>query len=555
MAPAGTQAFHGEHTAERITIRLLRTRQRFGLLPRILDAEEIAHDNLGDHHLVHVYKKEHKFDVLSLTTDRGSNIAKGAEDNNLFDWHPCVCHILNTAVKDGLEQDASIRQAVEAAKKLSNTIRNSPLAWDLFQKCQRTHIHGQRQEAGEVASDDSHSGTDTKCESELPEVGGERTGACSGTDDDGYLSDRDARPRKQRRILRMSGYNKTRWNSVYYLMKRVIVLEAPIRELTQMREYAACAISETDWVCLKNVVEALRPIKDVSERLEGDSYITISDVLFFLLKLLYDRLAMTPNDALDKPHKFALKWAFKRTMLSIIDNVNIFYTWGMAAFLDGRRSHLDFLRRVWSNRVDWPNVTDLYRNIGAFRNNLEDEVEKLLQHTLKPRSPVVDECEVVESDADAEEDEDNWLDAVSPRTTQRHRSCRRRARRGGVAEEVETALMEWKALSWTPATQEQKAWTAADWWRANGQAHPLMARLARKRLAAQVIARDWEAQYQQDSLPGSAGHSCPVSYVVYYMWTHALRCVLKVAGNSKYQRLPRIDVIPMCMCEGVVRCF
>ena len=200
-------------------------------------------------------------------------------------------------------------------------------------------------------------------------------------------------------------------------------------------------------------------------------------------------------------------------------------------------------------------MTDLYRNIGAFRNNLEDEVEKLLQHTLKPRSPVVDECEVVESNADAEEDEDNWLDAVSPRTTQRHRSCRRRARRGGVAKEVETAVMEWKALSWTPAMQEQKAWTAADWWRANGQAHPLMARLARKRLAAQVIARDWEAQYQQDSLPGSAGHSCPVSYVVYYMWTHALCCVLKVAGNSKYQRLPCIDVIPMCMCEGVVRCL
>ena len=539
MAPAGTQAFPGEHTAERITIRLLRTRQRFGLLPRILDAEEIAHDSLADHHLVDVYQREHKFDVLSLTTDRGSNIAKGAEDNNLFDWHPCVCHILNTAVKDGLEQDASIRQAVEAAKKLSNTIRNSPLAWELFQKCQRTHIRGQRQEAGEVASDDSHSGINTGYESELPEVGGVRMDASSGTDDDGYLSDRDARPRKQRRVLRMSGYNKTRWNSVYYLLKRVVLLEAPIRELTQMRDYAAYAISETDWVCLKHVLEALHPIKDVSERLEGDSYITISDVLYFLMKLLYDRLAMTPEDAVDKQHKFAFNRAFKRKLLSIIDEVNIFYTWGMAAFLDGRRSHLDFLKRVWSNRDEWPNVTGHYRNIGVFRHNLERECENLLQHTLKPRSPVVEECEVLESDADAEED--NWLDAVSPRPTQPHTSCRRRALRGGVAEEVERAVMEWKALSWTPATQEQRTWTAADWWRANGQAHPLVARLARKRLAAQVTARDWEAQYQRDSLPGSAGHSCPVSYVVYYMWTRALCCVLKVAGNSKYQRLHRFD--------------
>ena len=167
MTSAGTQSFPGEHTAQRITTMLLKTRQRFGLLPRIPEGDGCELDYVREHELIHHYGKEHKFDVLSLTTDRGSNIAKGAEDNNLFDWYPCICHILNTAVKDALEEDASIRSAVEACKKLSNVIRKSVIAWEELKKCQRRHIRTLREQAGLEVADTSHSDTDSGDEQEL----------------------------------------------------------------------------------------------------------------------------------------------------------------------------------------------------------------------------------------------------------------------------------------------------------------------------------------------------------------------------------------------------
>ena len=37
-------------------------------------------------------------DRMSITTDRGADIHKGTDGGGTFDWIPCICHILNTAV-------------------------------------------------------------------------------------------------------------------------------------------------------------------------------------------------------------------------------------------------------------------------------------------------------------------------------------------------------------------------------------------------------------------------------------------------------------------------
>ena len=451
------------------------------MYPRAPD-EDGLNDCLPEQLLIQEYEKEHKFDVPSLTTDRGSNIAKGVEEKALFDWHPCICHVLNTAVQHALGEDSSIRQAVEAVKKVSNAIRKAPLAWERFKRVQRKHIWQLKRAAGEPV-DSTSSGISSDSEDEV--LASEATYGClwDESDDDAYLSDSDAS--KQRRVLRMSGYNATRWNSVYFLLKRAIVLESSIREFAKNREYVHLGISESDWVCAKQILEGLHPIKDVSERLEGDSYVTISDMLYFLLKLLYDRLEMTAGEAVDKPHKCAFNRSFKGKLLQVVDDVNIIFTWSNAALLDGRRSHLEWLSRIWSHRADWPNVTGYYRSLASLRNNLESELGEMLHHIVKSGTDLLEESDEL-SDAVVESPAENWLDVASPPTRQIYRPRGRRAHARSGSDEVDTAVTEWLAMSWNATTQEQKGWTTSDWWRAHEAAHPLIAKLARRRLATQV---------------------------------------------------------------------
>ena len=125
----------------------------------------------------------------------------------------------------------------------------------------------------------------------------------------------------------------------------------------------------------------LEPIRDVSERLEGDTYVTISDALYFLLKLVYEKLEEVDESALGCDVASVVATAFKKKLLLDIDDVNKIYSWGLAAALDGRRHYLTWMRRIWENKEDWPKVVSAYPTYMDFRKMLVEELGNLVRFT------------------------------------------------------------------------------------------------------------------------------------------------------------------------------
>ena len=87
----------------------------------------------------------------------------------------------------------------------------------------------------------------------------------------------------------------------------------------------------------------LELIHDVSERLERDIYITISDALYLLLKLLYEKLDQVDEFALGCDVASVVATAFKKKLMLDIDDVNKIYSWGLAAALEGRWQYLTWI--------------------------------------------------------------------------------------------------------------------------------------------------------------------------------------------------------------------
>ena len=80
----------------------------FGLLPKVLDVHSLNLEELRKN-LPGTFEHEAVYERPPLTTDGGGNMGKGAEEGGtLFDWHSCVCHLLNTVVTDALKKVDSV---------------------------------------------------------------------------------------------------------------------------------------------------------------------------------------------------------------------------------------------------------------------------------------------------------------------------------------------------------------------------------------------------------------------------------------------------------------
>ena len=125
-ACAGTQWFPGQHTGDNILKKLESMRMLYGLLPKMPSefpwAEaEIRANPCG------AFSLEDPFDRMSITTDWGADMAKAA-DSGTFDWVPCICHILNTVVDNGLK-NSGIMNFLTPLRALAKQLRKSPALW------------------------------------------------------------------------------------------------------------------------------------------------------------------------------------------------------------------------------------------------------------------------------------------------------------------------------------------------------------------------------------------------------------------------------------------
>lgn len=367
----GTRSFPERHNAEAISRAIMGVRLDFGLPPlvparqRLTDAEMRAD-------LEQAFAAENPMDRLPLTTDCAANMICAAEKEEIFDWHPCICHLLNTAVKYGLDT-AEFRKFSGPLQALAAHLRRSPSGWMHFRREQKKVLREGGLEDLSSGDDEDYSAVESEDDvAELPD------------DPDGGLEvpRLDTARARPKRILRLGSWCPTRWNSMYFLMKRAVLLERSIRAYTAHANKPTIIIPSNGWFAFKQVLPAMDSIRELSERCEGDDYITISDVLYNVLKLLYDRLWYSEIEEHEKPALHEFVELFKGKLCEDLDNVNIIYCWALAAVMDGRRSSLHWMRRIWDNPWDWPKLTAEYRTLSAFKAMLKDEVLQLVSCIL-----------------------------------------------------------------------------------------------------------------------------------------------------------------------------
>ena len=66
--------------------------------------------------------------------------------------------------------------------------------------------------------------------------------------------------------------------------------------------------------------------------------------------------------------------AFKGKLVEDVGLVNQVYNYALAAAVDGRRSSLHWMRRMYNNPEDWPHVTNKYPSLEIFKGVIRDEL-------------------------------------------------------------------------------------------------------------------------------------------------------------------------------------
>ena len=65
---------------------------------------------------------------------------------------------------------------------------------------------------------------------------------------------------------------------------------------------------------------------------------------------------------------------FRKKLLMLLDDVEQFFLWVVAAMLDGRRIGFDWLNLVWENKYEWPNVTKQFRSVHHLMSEVEHNI-------------------------------------------------------------------------------------------------------------------------------------------------------------------------------------
>ena len=96
------------------------------------------------------------------------------------------------------------------------------------------------------------------------------------------------------------------------------------------------------WRSDEDLEECMEPMKQLSLLLESSTEPTIHKALDYFLRLLYERLETSP-----KRHVVACAMyntfvdTFRKKLLMLLDDVEQFFMWFVAAMLDGRRIGFD----------------------------------------------------------------------------------------------------------------------------------------------------------------------------------------------------------------------
>ena len=119
----------------------------------------------------------------------------------------------------------------------------------------------------------------------------------------------------------------------------------------------------------------MEPMKTLSILLESSTEATIHDTLDYFLRLLYEVLETAPKRRIGACTVFnTFVDVFRRKLLKLVDDVEQFFLWVVAAALDGRKTNFDWLVLVWDHKDEWPNVTKEYKSVYQLQFELEQNL-------------------------------------------------------------------------------------------------------------------------------------------------------------------------------------
>ena len=129
------------------------------------------------------------------------------------------------------------------------------------------------------------------------------------------------------------------------------------------------------WRSYEDLEDCMEPVKTLSLLLESSMETRIHDTLDYFLRLLYEVFETAPKRRHGACTVFnTFLDVFRWKLLKLLDDVEQFFLWIVAAVLDGRKTNFDWLALVWVYKDEWPNVNKEYKNI----YQLHFEVERNL---------------------------------------------------------------------------------------------------------------------------------------------------------------------------------
>ena len=142
-------------------------------------------------------------------------------------------------------------------------------------------------------------------------------------------------------------------------------------------------IHEEYWQSYEDLELCMEPIKQLSILLESCTEATIHDMLDYFLRLLYNKLERGPKRRVGSCPMFnTFVNTFRRKLLALLDDVEQFFLWVVAATLDGRKTNFDWLAPIWDHRGEWLNVTNQYGNVYQLQFEVERNLAQQVRHDL-----------------------------------------------------------------------------------------------------------------------------------------------------------------------------
>ncbi|XP_015375592.1 PREDICTED: zinc finger BED domain-containing protein 1-like [Diuraphis noxia] len=174
--------------------------------------------------------------VVAVVTDGGSNIKDAVRLMDLSHL-PCIAHKLNFAVQNSLK--LSDNQEIGP----SDDIDESDLK-ELFKKCRNIVGYFRRSEVGNRMLVEKQK--QLGCES----------------------------------VLKLKQDIRTRWNSTFLMLERLIKLKEPLTIVMISIREAPSNLSPDEWSIIEDIIPLLRPFDKLTTELSAEQYPTLSTILY-----------------------------------------------------------------------------------------------------------------------------------------------------------------------------------------------------------------------------------------------------------------------------------